>query len=122
MKILLINPPAGSIYYVLRLKTPPLGLAYIAAVLKQAHHQVKIIDLNVESKDYRTLPYSDFDLVGISVDTMRYPISLKIAQAANKKVWWWQVASMSPSSIPKLCPLVCLTLWSEEKANTLCWI
>jgi anaerobic magnesium-protoporphyrin IX monomethyl ester cyclase len=85
MKILLINPPAGSIYYMLRLKTPPLGLAYVAAVLKQAHHQVKIIDLNVESKDYRTLPYSDFDLVGISVDTMRYPASLKIAQAAKKQ-------------------------------------
>lgn len=84
MKILLINPPAGSIYSMLRLKTPPLGLAYVAAVLKEAHHQVKIIDLNVESKDYRTLPYSDFDLVGISVDTMRYPISQKIAEAAKK--------------------------------------
>jgi len=85
MKILLINPPAGSIYYMLRLKTPPLGLAYVAAVLKQANHQVKIIDLNVESIDYQTLPYSDFDLVGISVDTMRYPISLKIAEAAKKQ-------------------------------------
>ncbi|MCK4385496.1 MAG: radical SAM protein, partial [candidate division Zixibacteria bacterium] len=45
----------------------------------------RIIDLNVESRDYRTLPYSDFDLVGISVDTMRYPISLKIAEAAKRQ-------------------------------------
>ena len=85
MKILLINPPAGSIYYMLRLKTPPLGLAYVAAVLKQANHQVKIIDLNVESVDYQTLPYSDFDLVGISVDTTRYPIALKIAEAVKRQ-------------------------------------
>lgn len=85
MKILLINPPAGSIYYMLRLKTPPLGLAYVAAVLKQANHQVKIIDLNVESVDYQTLPYSDFDLVGISVDTTRYPVALKIAEAAKRQ-------------------------------------
>jgi anaerobic magnesium-protoporphyrin IX monomethyl ester cyclase len=85
MKILLINPPAGSIYFMLRLKTPPLGLAYVAAVLEQANHQVNIIDLNVEPKDYQALPYSEFDLVGISVDTMRYPISLKIAEAAKRQ-------------------------------------
>lgn len=85
MKILLINPPAVSIYYMLRLKTPPLGLAYVAAVLKQAGHQVKIIDLNVESADYQTLPYSDFDLVGISVDTTRYPVALKIAEAVKRQ-------------------------------------
>jgi anaerobic magnesium-protoporphyrin IX monomethyl ester cyclase len=89
VKILLINPPAGSIYHFLRLKTPPLGLAYIAAVLQKDGHMVKIADLNVEPLNYKTLPYADFDVVGISVDTMRYPIALKIAQAAkqqNRKV------------------------------------
>ncbi len=87
MKILLINPPAGSIYHFLRLKTPPLGIAYIAAVLRKAGHRVKITDLNVESLDYHSLPYQDFDVLGISVDTMRYPVALKIARAAkeNKK-------------------------------------
>ncbi|KPL00497.1 MAG: hypothetical protein AMJ91_04420 [candidate division Zixibacteria bacterium SM23_73_3] len=87
MRILLINPPAGSIYHFLRLKTPPLGIAYIAAVLREGGHQVKIADLNVEPLDYKTLPYHEFDVVGISVDTMRYPIALKIAEVAkqNKK-------------------------------------
>jgi anaerobic magnesium-protoporphyrin IX monomethyl ester cyclase len=83
VKILLINPPAGSIYHFLKLKTPPLGIAYIAAVMREAGHQVRIADLNVERSDYRALPYPDFDLVGISVDTMRYPVSLKIAEAAK---------------------------------------
>ncbi len=84
MRILLINPPAGSIYHFLRLKTPPLGLAYIASVLLKAGHQVRIADLNVERGDYDSLPYADYDTVGISVDTMRYPIALKIAQVAKE--------------------------------------
>jgi anaerobic magnesium-protoporphyrin IX monomethyl ester cyclase len=84
MKILMINPPAGSIYAFLRLKTPPLGIAYTAAALRQAGHEVKIADLNIEPIDYETLPYADFDVVGISVDTMRYPAALKIAGAAKR--------------------------------------
>ena len=71
MKILLINPPAGSVYAWLRLKSPPLSIAYVAAVLREAGHRVKIADLNVEPTDYNSLPYADFDVVGISVDTMR---------------------------------------------------
>lgn len=84
MRILLVNPPAGSIYHFLRLKTPPLGLAYIAAMLRENGHQVSVTDLNVEPVDYNTLPYADFDVVGISVDTMRYPVALKIAEAAKR--------------------------------------
>ncbi len=84
MKILLINPPAGSIYAFLRLKTPPLGIAYTAAALRQAGHEVSIADLNIEPIGYETLPYPDFDVVGISVDTMRYPVALKIAGAAKR--------------------------------------
>ena len=84
MKVLLVNPPAGSIYALLRLKSPPLGLAYVGAALRQAGHKVKIADLNVEQTDYTSLPYADFDAVGISVDTMRYPAAVKIAEAAKR--------------------------------------
>lgn len=85
MRILLINPPAISFYHRLGLRMPPLGLAYIAAVLNQHGHEVKIIDLNVEKIDYNTYPYREFDLVGISSDTARYPVALKIAQAAKEQ-------------------------------------
>jgi len=84
MKILLVNPPAINFYHRIGLKLPPLGLAYLASVLKGKGHQVRIVDLNVEPFDYLFLPYQDFDLVGISVDTTRYPISQKIAQMAMK--------------------------------------
>jgi anaerobic magnesium-protoporphyrin IX monomethyl ester cyclase len=84
MKILLINPPAINFYHRIGLKLPPLGLAYLASILKEKKHQVKVVDLNVEPLDYRSLPYQDFDLVGISVDTTRYPVSQKIAAAAKR--------------------------------------
>ena len=83
MKILLVNPPAINFYHRIGLKLPPLGLAYLASILRQKKHQVKIVDLNVESLDYRSLPYREFDLVGISVDTTRYPVSQKIGQTAK---------------------------------------
>ena len=87
MKILLINPPAINFYHRIGLKLPPLGLAYLASILRDKKHSVKIVDLNVEPLDYRFLPYKDFDIVGISVDTTRYPVSRKIAIAAkNHKV------------------------------------
>ncbi|MGB2696973.1 MAG: radical SAM protein [Candidatus Zixiibacteriota bacterium] len=85
MRILLINPPAINFYHRVGLRMCPLGLGYVAAVLKGAGYGVKVIDLNVERINYRTYPYQKYDLVGISVDTTRYPISLEIAEAAKKK-------------------------------------
>ncbi|RKY71108.1 MAG: radical SAM protein [Candidatus Latescibacterota bacterium] len=84
MRILLINPPAINFYHRVGLTLPPLGLGYIAAVLVDAGHQVQIADLNVEPLNYDRYPYENFNLVGISVDTTRYPVSLKIAQAAKR--------------------------------------
>lgn len=85
MRILLINPPAINFYHRVGLRMCPLGLGYVAAVLNQAGYEVKIIDLNVEKINYRTYAYQRYDLVGISVDTTRYPVSLNIAQAAQEK-------------------------------------
>lgn len=85
MRILLVNPPAINFYHRAGLRMSPLGLAYVAAVLKESGYEVKVIDLNVEKIDYRTYPYQRYDLVGISVDTTRYPVSLKIAEVAKKR-------------------------------------
>jgi anaerobic magnesium-protoporphyrin IX monomethyl ester cyclase len=84
MKVLLVNPPTGFSYYSLGIMRPPLGLAYLASVLRD-HHQVRIIDFNVGEKKWNTYPYSEFDIVGISVDTARYPISLRIAELAKNQ-------------------------------------
>ncbi|MFB6469769.1 MAG: B12-binding domain-containing radical SAM protein [Vulcanisaeta sp. AZ3] len=57
MKVLLAIPPGIEkleLYKVLGLKAPPLGLAWIAAVLERAGHRVKIIDSPTEGIDIKT--------------------------------------------------------------------
>ncbi len=54
MKVLLAVPPGIDkleLYKVLGLKAPPLGLAWIAAVLERAGHKVRIIDSPTEGID-----------------------------------------------------------------------
>ena len=82
MRVLLVNPPAPFSYYSLGIRRPPLGLAYIASVL-QNHHEVKIVDFSVERHDWSRYSYRQYDVVGISVDTPRYLVSLRIARLAK---------------------------------------
>jgi len=84
VKVLLMTPPLpdpdwmyggfrGSTLW--EVSDPPLGLAYIAAVLEKAGHEVKIFDCAVEKMqiDDFKLPGNDFDLIGITCVTMNYP-------------------------------------------------
>lgn len=84
MNILLVNPRAGFSYYNIGLRRPPLSLAYLASVLIDKH-RVQIVDFNVGKHNWKNYPYREFDIVGISVDTARYPVSLKIAQRAKEQ-------------------------------------
>lgn len=70
MNILLINPPC---------RTPaliPLGLGYIASILRQMGHSVSLIDLNVENKSFdvieRELVSLDCEVIGIGGLTTTY--------------------------------------------------
>jgi len=65
------------------IKFPPLGLAYVAATLREFDHKVQIIDLNVEEDLWERLN-KGWNMVGISADTSRYPIALKIASQIKK--------------------------------------
>jgi len=82
MKILLANPPVGFSYYNMGLSRPPLGLAYMAALLTDTHH-VEIVDFNIERGSWKHKSYADFDIVGISADTARYSVAMKIARLAK---------------------------------------
>ncbi|UCF06339.1 MAG: cobalamin-dependent protein [bacterium] len=82
MNVLLVSPPSGFSYTSIGIRRPPLGLAYLAAVLKD-HHNVQVIDFTAEKRDWRRYPYCNFDIVGISVDTARYNAALKIADRAK---------------------------------------
>ncbi len=54
MKILLINPPYPFIPDEVKTASPPLGLAYIAAVLEHSKYMVKIVDCVIEGYDTET--------------------------------------------------------------------
>ncbi len=54
MNILFINPPYPKFPDDPKHASPPLGLAYMAAVLEQRQHHVKIIDCVVEEFDTET--------------------------------------------------------------------
>jgi len=84
MKVLLINPPAQGVYDTVNIKLPPLGLAYIAAVLRAHGYYVEIIDLNVQENLWETVSKYQWDIIGLSGDTSRYPISMKIAEQIKK--------------------------------------
>ncbi|UCF04087.1 MAG: radical SAM protein [bacterium] len=87
MKILLVNPPVGFSYYNIGIRRPPLGLAYLAALLRD-RHDVTISDFSVAKLGkipWKKFPYSNYDVVGISVDTARYPVSLRIARLAKEQ-------------------------------------
>ncbi len=81
MKILLVNPPTYDLYSEVGADMPPLGLAYIAAVLKNDNFDVEIVDKNVETGP---IDYPNYSIVGISSLTPTYPVALKIAEEAKK--------------------------------------
>jgi anaerobic magnesium-protoporphyrin IX monomethyl ester cyclase len=82
MNVALIQPPSGN----QSLKVPPLGLAYIAAVLKRNNVEAKILDLSVESIDPGTyLKREKPDVIGISSIVTNARQALELA-AQTKRV------------------------------------
>lgn len=83
MRVLLVQPPSPGIYEFIGLKLPPLGLAYLAAACRK-HHEVSIVDLQVEEKRRFQEELARCDIVGITATTNTFPEALKIAQEAKK--------------------------------------
>jgi radical SAM superfamily enzyme YgiQ (UPF0313 family) len=88
MKICLISPPYNSaVKSVVGVSSPPLGLAYIASMLRQSH-EVKIVDsniLNYTIRDVeRELRSFNPDVVGITSVTPSIYEAYKVAETAKK--------------------------------------
>lgn len=81
MKVLLANTGSDNAFARVGFVVPPLGVAYIAAALRDAGHDVAIHDFGVERGP--APDFSAFDLVGISSDTFRHKAALAIAKAAK---------------------------------------
>jgi len=88
MKVCLLSPPYNSaVKSVVGVSSPPLGLAYIASMLKQ-NHDVKIIDSNILSYTLedveRELRSFNPDIVGITSVTPSIYEAYKVAKTAKK--------------------------------------
>ena len=82
MKIALIHPPGNE-----SLKVPPLGLAYLTAVLKKDNIRTQIIDLNVEKINFSTyLTHEKPDVVGISSIVTNARQGLELAKQTKKVI------------------------------------
>ncbi|MDP8215652.1 MAG: radical SAM protein [Candidatus Euphemobacter frigidus] len=95
MRVMLINPPfdpeesvgeSSSVRFVLNI-TPPLGLAYLGAVLERAGHHVKIVDYTSR------FPYAplteiikDFepDLIGLTSTTPSFESARRLSEELRK--------------------------------------
>jgi len=82
MKILLINPPC---------RTPsvlPLGLGYIAGVLRRDGHMVSMLDLNAEKRTLGSLEIeisnADCDVIGIGGLTTTYSFIKEVSAMIRK--------------------------------------
>lgn len=87
MKVLLVHPKREDDLFE-DIKLPPLGVAYLAAVLRQAGHDVRILDANVERDAFRAIRdrIEEFrpDVIGISVVSQLFRTSMKIASMAKE--------------------------------------
>jgi anaerobic magnesium-protoporphyrin IX monomethyl ester cyclase len=81
MKTLLIQPPSGNP----NLKVPPLGLAYIAALLKRNNIETKIIDLNMEQLQLKTILANEKpELIGITSMVTNARQAFHVAEQTKK--------------------------------------
>lgn len=84
MRILFINPRFTRGFEQFSLHLPPLGLASLAAYVRANGHQAEIVDLNAQEISKVPRP-EDFDLVGITADTPRYPKAMDLGVWAKSR-------------------------------------
>lgn len=84
MKVLLINPPVSFRIQPL----PPLGIGYISAILEKEGHEVHVMDMPISEMDLhhvkKEISETYYELIGLSVVTSTYPISLKISSLVKQ--------------------------------------
>ncbi len=87
MRVLLTLPPGIhdlEIYRVTGLTAPPLGLAYIAAILERDEHRVKILDTPTLKMDLdawvQNIKSWSPDIIGFSILTPTAPKAYVVAR------------------------------------------
>ena len=124
MKILLIHPPTPSIIAeVLGAKGPPLGLAYLASVVREEGHDVTILDALAEEISLvdvaRRVRWYDPDVVGITATTPMIYDAYAIARLAKvvnpnvKVIIGGPHVTFTPIQTLRECPYIDIIVMGE---------
>ena len=128
MRILLISPPTiSAIKAVVGTTGPPLGLAYVASMVRD-EHDVKIIDSLAEDYTYKDVEQIikkyDPDVVGITSTTSMIPDAYTVAKIAkmhneNVKVFMGGPhVTFLPDRTFKECPYIDFIIRGEGEITT----
>lgn len=128
MRILLLNPPApGSGWYQLE----HLGLAYIAAVLRQAGHDTRILDANLEGLAVTAAAdaanaLAPFDLIGLTaMEPLTFQAGLEIVERLRDQghrpttILGGYFATFWGQKVIETCPLVDVVVLGEGEQTVL---
>jgi len=85
MDILLANPKSVNAFEAFGMVFPPLGLLYVAAAAEKAGYTVGVEDFFVSRNKPSHFNFRDYDVVGITSDTRRFPGALEIARRARQQ-------------------------------------
>lgn len=85
MDILLANPKSVNAFESFGMVFPPLGLLYVAAAAETAGFAVGVEDFFVSRNKPSRFNFRDYDVVGITSDTRRFPGALEIARRAKQQ-------------------------------------
>lgn len=106
---------------------PPIGLAYIAAVLREAGHQVSVIDAPVEgmhqTEDFET-GVGVLRHVGLTVDDIveRIPTDVDVVGITNMFLHEWPIVSEIASHLKKTHPHALIIAGGENATAFRRWI
>ncbi len=88
IKIALINPPPPSPWAFVDYQNPPIGVAYLAAVLEKNGYKVMVLDCPALKMTYQNIEQEialfEPDIVGITSVTATFSSALKVARAIKQ--------------------------------------
>ncbi len=88
MKVLLVYPPTVSGCFFGLPRTPPLGICYLASVLLEKGHKVKLIDMRLKNYGYekleRLIKKFKPKVAGVSATSFDYPGAQQVLQFVKK--------------------------------------
>ena len=82
VRVLLVNPDLGGPYKAGGILMPPLGLLYVGTVLKEAGHEVKLIDVAVDG-DPTDADVGACDVLGVGCLSSQHFWALEVARRAK---------------------------------------